>query len=628
MNHILLITEKESDLGNLLQKTCPDVTVISPNERSFDPDAYDALCVLGGNAENGLVLNAPLRMCVEKLREQGKPVFVEFVHSIASAYIDKMMSTTHHRMVFADKDLKIDGLRSGDVLDGHENDCIKFVFIPSSAYPILTYHDYICAHSHIEMTEEEYKKGVIAMWKQDNLIACAFRLCNFRRARLAPRRSFEALVTAIVRHLAGEDVAVSFEAPVCNYEKQTVKSAADAKRAIERGLDWYVNADMLNDEGRAGVQEGFMHHISAKDGTQKRLIQVRTDCTAETAGAFMLQGMLAGNEKTRRMGEQMFDFCFDYLQVKEGEHKGMFRWTEVAWETCYQDDVARVVLGLLLRQHFDGTVPHFDEICQSLDFLVDTTSPEGVRVSRTDLCFLNDSLRKKLATWGSGLPCAHHNAYYHAVLLLAYRAGGDKRYLELAERGLGHLMSLYPDTRRETSETEENCRLLFALAVLYEITKKEEHYEWLCRVMSYLDEHRHVCGAVPEWDTGYKANCSRNHTGECALLANNGDPVVDLLYSNNWLPLGYAYAYLATGEQRFYDAWCDIASFMLSCQIYSDDKLLDGAWTRAFDVENWESHGVPHDVGWAPCCVETGWTMGEILMGLQFMEQVEKIKNK
>ncbi|MBE6583743.1 MAG: hypothetical protein E7649_01995 [Ruminococcaceae bacterium] len=625
MNRILLISENESDFGNLLIKTCPDVTVISPDTLSFDPDDYDALCILGGNTEEGLVLPAPLRMCVEELREQGKPVFAEFVLSISSAYKDKTLHTTHHRMVFADKDLAVAGLKTGDVLDGHENDCVQFVFTRPSAYPILTYHDYVCAHSHIEMSEEEYKKGIIAMWREDNLLACAFRLCNFRRARLAPSHSFEALIAAIIRHLAGEDVDVEFEAPVCEYRVQTVKSAEDTKDAIARGLLWYENAGMLNNGGKGGVQEGFMHHINAKDGTQRRLTQVRTDCTGETAGAYMLGGLLRDDDKTLTMGEEMFNFCFDYLQVKKGEHKGMFRWTDVAWETCYQDDVARVVLGLLLRQHFDGTVPHLDDICSSLDFLVDTTSPEGVRVSRTDICFLNDSLRKKLATYGSGLPCAHHNAYYHAVLLLAYRAGGDKRYLELAERGLGYLMSLYPETRRETSETEENCRLLLALAVLYEITKKEEHYEWLCRIMSYLDEHRHACGAVPEWDTGYKANCSRNHTGECALLANNGDPVVDLLYSNNWLPLGYAYAYLATGEQRFYDAWCEIASFMLSCQIYSNDKLLDGAWTRAFDVENWEAHGVPHDVGWAPCCIETGWTMGEILMGLEFMEQVEKI---
>ena len=38
-----------------------------------------------------------------------------------------------------------------------------------------------------------------------------------------------------------------------------------------------------------------------------------------------------------------------------------------------------------------------------------------------------------------------------------------------------------------------------------------------------------------------KAACSRRENGECALLAENGDPVVDMLYSNNWLPLGFAY---------------------------------------------------------------------------------------
>ncbi len=39
-----------------------------------------------------------------------------------------------------------------------------------------------------------------------------------------------------------------------------------------------------------------------------------------------------------------------------------------------------------------------------------------------------------------------------------------------------------------------------------------------------------------------------------------------------------------------------------------------------------EVYGVPHDAGWAPCCIETGWTVGEILMGLQFMERVEAIR--
>ncbi len=624
MNRILLITEKESDLGNLLQKTCKDVTVIGLDKHCFDLDMFDSLCILGGNTDRGVVLNAPLRMCVEKFIAQGKPVFTEYVRSIAQTYVDISIHTSHHRMVFSDKTYPMPGLSSGDVLDTHVNDCLQYGFAPQSAFPIFTCHGHICAHSHIEMTDEEFKNGATAMWKDGNLMVCGFRLCNWRRARLAPRRSFEALVTAVIRFVAGEDVKVEFEAPVCTYEPARVSNASDTKNSVKRALDWFSNADMLVDGGKYGVWEGFSHLISAKDGIQERRMSLRADCTGEVAGAFMLQGLLTGDEKLRTMGEEMFDFVFNYLQVKEGEHKGMVRWTSGAWCVCYADDVARAMLGLLLRQYFDGEVPHFNEICDALDYLADTTGPEGIRIPSTNIATIN---KAELAKPGAaGRPSAHRDAYYHATLLLAYRICKNERYLDIAERGLGYMMSVYPDTFRETSETEENCRLLFALAVLYEITKKKEHYDWLCRVADYLDEHRHACGAVPEWDTGYKAKCSRNHKGECALLANNGDPIVDLLYSNNWLPLGYAYAYMATGEERFYKAWCDVASFLLSCQIHSKDKLLDGAWTRAFDIENWEIHGVPHDIGWAPCCMETGWTVGEIIMGFQFMEQTEKMK--
>ena len=194
----------------------------------------------------------------------------------------------------------------------------------------------------------------------------------------------------------------------------------------------------------------------------------------------------------------------------------------------------------------------------------------------------------------------------------------------MAEKGLATLMAAYPDTRRETSETEEQCRLILPLAVLYNVTGKKEHYDWLCRVADDLQNRRHPSGGYAEWDTGYKAFCSRNHKGECALLADNGDPIADLLYSNNWLPLGFSYAYLVTGEKRFAELWNVTASFMMKAQIHSDNKLLDGAWARAFDMNRSENYGIPHDVGWGPYCIESGWTVGEILMGLQFMQLAEK----
>ena len=224
-------------------------------------------------------------------------------------------------------------------------------------------------------------------------------------------------------------------------------------------------------------------------------------------------------------------------------------------------------------------------------------------------------------------PCAHFNAFYHAALLLAYRVCKKNEYFECALRGLSTLMSAYPQTRRETSETEENCRLIFPLAVLYGITKKQEHYDWLCKVTDELEKRRHKSGGYAEWDTDYQAACSRNHKGECALLANNGDPVADLLYSNNWLPFGFSYAYLVTGEKRFYDLWTNVASFAVSSQMHSEYKHLNGAWARAFDMDSCENYGIPHDLGWGPFCIESGWTVGEIIMGLQFMKLAEKKHN-
>ena len=161
-------------------------------------------------------------------------------------------------------------------------------------------------------------------------------------------------------------------------------------------------------------------------------------------------------------------------------------------------------------------------------------------------------------------------------------------------------------------------------AVLYQVTGAEKHKQWLYQVAKDLERVQHRCGGFCEWDTGYKAACSRRENGECALLANNGDPVADLLYSTNWLPLGFSYAYMVTRDPYFYQKWLEVAGFLIRCQVHSDDPSLHGSWSRGFDMDRWEIYGVPHDIGWSPCCVETGWTMGEILMGLQFMQLVQK----
>ena len=623
MNRILVVANAESDLLSLIKAAC-QVTVMS-SEDDFSSVECDALCILGGTEGGGMALPAHLHNFVERIHDEGKPIFLEFVGALLLTRSSGSHSTARQRMVYRGAVLECDGVSDGDLFDGQSNDCLKYGRMIDKGTPILTYKEHVCAHTNIEMSAEEHRDGKFALWwYDDKTLVSSIRLANFHRARFAPRKKWQGLIRGIVSFLSGERADVEFAPMVYTYEEKRIGSASDADETVRRGIDWIERSDMLKCGGTRGAREGFSNRISAKTGVHSKNNNIRADCTNEIGGALIFDAMITGNTKSKKYADALFKFTFDSFQVKSGEHKGMLRWSEAGWYDCYQDDVARAVIPPLLCQLFGIDVPYFAEIREALDYLVATTAKDGIRVPCTQIGRLDDEYRKKITGEVAAEPCAHFNAFYHAALLLAYRVCGDEKYLDIATRGLTTLMSAYPDTRRETSETEEYCRLIFPLATLYGVTGKAEHYDWLIRVSNDLQRFKHPSGGYAEWDTDYKAGCSRNHDGECALLADNGDPIADLLYSNNWLPLGFALAYYFTGEKRFYDLWCDSASFVASAQFHSTLPHLDGAWARAYDMQTRENCGMPHDKGWGPHCIESGWTVAEILVGLQLMHLAEE----
>ena len=311
--------------------------------------------------------------------------------------------------------------------------------------------------------------------------------------------------------------------------------------------------------------------------------------------------------------------------LRGGDYDGMMRWSTTAWGVCYQDDVARSVLGQLLYMKLTGDRRRLADAERALGFLVRTTGTDGLRVSRTDIVRLDREKLAALAEKPSGFVCAHHNAYYHAVLLLAYQLDGDPRWLDTARRGLSSLMAVFPDTIREHSETQELARLLLPLALLTEIDGGAgQARDWLYTVADRLEAHRHPSGGYLEYDTGYKAARSRTSGTESSLLADNGDPVADLLYTTNWLPLGFACAWRATGDEVFHARWRALADFLAAAQIESADPATAGGWARGVDMDRMEIWGMPHDIGWGPACIESGWTVAEILMGLGLGSFYEK----
>lgn len=148
----------------------------------------------------------------------------------------------------------------------------------------------------------------------------------------------------------------------------------------------------------------------------------------------------------------------------------------------------------------------------------------------------------------------------------------------------------------------------------------------LYTVIRSLEAVRHPSGAYLEWDSDYSAACSRQEGGECSLLSRNGDPVADLLYSNNWVPMGLMQAYFVTGDENIYALFLRHAGFLASAQISSRNAKINGAWARGYDVDMMEVFGLPNDVGWGPWAVESGWTVAEITAGLYSGLLKDKLK--
>lgn len=628
MNRILIVSDKENDLSSLIRRSCPGSLFCSFDDAAdADWESFDAAAILCGSKEEPYPLRPPVRCRLERFMAGGKTVFCEFLASVEDVFVGKQLNgITHQRLIYRDDGGTIPGLTPGDVLDGHYNDCTDYTFRDPGVKPILAYHEYINAHDRVDPKDPRYEKGFPALWMlNDSTMICGFRLCNFRKARFAPLESWKCVLRYVVSFLAGEDTDCDFLPPVCSHKSVSAYSDGALEDTVRAGLKWFEQGEILIDGGKGGATEGYRNHIRAKDGYQQPADYVRTDCCSEVSGAYMMHWLATGSEESKARFEALEDYCYTYMQVKDGPHRGMMRWTETAWRSCYNDDTARVILPTLLLQNFsENGSRHFSDAVDALQYLLDTTCPNGLRYPVTVCKNLTDEgIRRMRESINTHETKAHHNAFHLAMFLLAWRRGAPDAFREAGIRGLTTLMELFPYNAWETSETEELCRLVMPLAVLYQTTGEEKHKAWLYDITHRLEALHHPSGGYREWDSDYHADCSRRQNGECALLAENGDPVADLLYSNNWLPLGFAYAYHVTKDPMFRQKWEDSARFFINSQIQSEDKLLCGAWARAFDLDRGEIYGVPHDIGWGPCCIESGWTVGEILMGLQFMAVAE-----
>ena len=607
---LLIITKKENDLSLILSSSC-EAKILAPEKAEYeDILSFDAMAILGGTDSKPMMLNPYLRSKAEGFAKSGKPIFLEFVPSFSCIYSAQPTKITSHRLVSV-CDLS-DEIKCGDLLDSRHNDYIRPHFLMPDTKALMYYHQYTPAHDKLNKEGGELVSNDIALFSYGNVLFCSFRMCDYLKAAFAPVSRWNSLVEYICEFL-GIEKPKEFAKPSYTAKGklngdffEELKSCTDNSLALLKNY-------LVTPDGKYGIREGLSHNI-LPDGTRLGADYVRTDCTGEAAGAFFF----SFDDKLKQIAENMYSLCYGPLTVHDGEYDGMVRWTEEAWEVCYQDDVARAIIPSLLLDYFGISDKYRSNAHNALKFLCETTCKDGLRPARTDVLEFMKSGKpiRSLTEEESGLASAHYNAYYSAALLLGYITNGNEEFKAVGVRGLETLMSKYPETVREHSETSELCRLILPLAILFKATGEEKHKEMLYRVFNDLQNYKHESGGFAEWDTGYKASCFNNAGGECSLLAQNGDNVADLLYSLNWLPLGFALAWQITGDGIFYTAWQEICEFFIKAQLVSENELVNGGWCRGIDLDRLEYCGIPHDVGWGPCCIETGWTVAEITMGM------------
>lgn len=175
---------------------------------------------------------------------------------------------------------------------------------------------------------------------------------------------------------------------------------------------------------------------------------------------------------------------------------------------------------------------------------------------------------------------------------------------------------------------QEKARILLPLAWLVRVENTDENRKMLYTALDGLLELQDESGAIRE-ELGsiekgvFPPSKSNAEYGlhEASLIAKNGDPVSDLLYTTNFALVGLHEAWYTLKDPRIKESVDQLSEFLCRIQVKSPEHPeLHGGWMRAFDFERFEHWGSNADAGWGAWAIESGWTQGWITTILSLRE--------
>nr|WP_299382970.1 hypothetical protein [Allomuricauda sp.] len=495
-------------------------------------------------------------------------------------------------------------------------------------------------------------------------------LSHFIKGRYAPASEWQGVWKGILEYLLPDKRIDKFEweAEVqTSYTKQQTLPQDYQRKSIERAIAWYHNAKMLipdnydqviqmafdskintgfiswsdtisSGNGSNGVFECIFSKID-ETGNQPIGIVRRGDCTAEAAGAFAAAGKALGVKQNYEIANNLLEYYLEKSPATKGQYGdtshgayGLAAWgiENDAWfKANYGDDNARLLLGAFIATAITGKKDLDPKLMRILLAQVRTTGKNGFRGDRIDLPQFEANGWQHFYERDIVNLSPHMEAYLWACFLWAYHKTGDPIFLERTKKAIKTTMDNYPHGWKWMNGlAQERARILLPLAWLVRIENTPENREMLNVAVEGLLDLQDESGAIWEelgnLEKGVFPPTRKNEDyglHEASLIARNGDPVSDLLYTTNFAFLGLHEAWYSSKDPRVKEAADKLAEFLCRIQVKSPNHPeLNGGWMRAFDFRRFEHWGSNADAGWGAWAIETGWTQGWITTILSLRE--------
>ena len=498
--------------------------------------------------------------------------------------------------------------------------------------------------------------------ERDHMLIAFTKLSNFRTGRYEPVTSWQSVWKYIISYVT-DDPDFTFSTVWPSDVKPTYISdqplSDDAgKKMISRGLEWFFNGRFLVDlswnelqqerqgdglmpvgralpsdskvgDGSMGILEGHASNIYY-DGEQDFRYWLRADVQGEAAFALASGGMLLNNTKYEDVSKNLMEYVLKNSVFRAGKRVdptspvyGLIGWSDTHPYVFYADDNARLVLGLIGASAFMDYENWNKEIVENILANFRLSSVNGFFGGRLEEPQILEKGWQYYAKRPELLnPHPHFESWMWACYLWLYDKTGYEPLLEKAEKAIRLTMESYPDKWKWTNGIQqERARMILPLAWLVRVQDTPEHREWLDRIVQRLLDNQQSCGAIREelgdssTGTFGKAKSNKEYgVTEAPLIAENGDPVADMLYTSNFAFFSLNEAARATGNLQYKQAVERLSDFLIRIQVKSKKYAhLDGAWYRAFDYDRWDYLASNADHGWGAWSTLTGWIQSWIV---------------